>query len=157
MTATLPAPVKLCPHCAAQAQTTDLKCPSCGKKYKKKSPVLKILLGIAVLMVAIVAGCTALVGGAVKEAVDQYNEEQAASAISQATFDSIQVGATRADVDAAVAPAVPQNTQEYTAEGVLEQTQIDTSCIYFNRQDGQFGDIFQFCFDGDVLRSKSSF
>ncbi len=157
MTATVIAPVKLCPNCAAQAQTTDLKCPSCGKKYKKKSPVLKILLGIVVLMIAVVAGCTALVGGAVNEAVDQYNAEQAASAISQETFDGIQVGATRADVDAAVAPAVPQNTQEYTSEGVLDETVIDTSCIYFNREGGQFGDAFQFCFDGDVLRSKSSF
>ena len=157
MTTTLPAPVKLCPHCAAQAQTTALKCPSCGKKYKKKSPVLKILLGIFVLIIAVFAGCTALVGKAVDEAVDSYNAEQAASAISQETYDSIQIGATRADVDAAVAPAVPQDAYEYTAEGVLEETQINSSCIYFNRDGGQFGDAFQFCFDGDVLRSKSSF
>jgi hypothetical protein len=79
------------------------------------------------------------------------------SAISQETFDAIQIGATRADVDAAVAPAVRQDTQEFTQEGVLEEAQINSSCIYFNREGGEFGDIFQFCFDGDSLTSKNSY
>jgi hypothetical protein len=134
-----------------------MKCPNCGKKYKKKSPVLKILLGIAILMVLIVGGCTAVVGAGVNHAVNSYNEEQAKSAISQETFDAIQIGATRAQVDAAVAPAVPQDAQEFTQEGVLDQAQIKSSCIYFNRKGGKFGDIFQFCFDGDSLSSKNSF
>jgi hypothetical protein len=151
------APVKVCPHCGAQAQTLEMKCPNCGKKYKKKSPVLKILLGIAILMVLIVGGCTALVGGAVNEAVESYNAEQAKSAISQEVFDGIQLGATRAQVDAAVAPAVPQDAQEFTQEGVLDEAQISSSCIYFNREGGKFGDIFQFCFDGDSLTSKNSY
>lgn len=151
------APVKVCPNCGAQAQTVDMKCPNCGKKYKKKSPVLKILLGIVVLIILLVAGCTALVGGAVNEAVNSYNEDQAKSAISQDTFDAIQLGATRADVDAAVAPAVPQDTQEFTQEGVLDEAQISSSCIYFNREGGEFGDIFQLCFDGDSLSSKNSY
>jgi hypothetical protein len=151
------APVKVCPHCGVQAQTVEMKCPSCGKKYKKKSPVLKILLGIAVLMVLIIGGCSALVAGGVNEAVNNYNEEQAKSAISQETFDSVQLGATRADVDAAVAPAVPQDAQEFTQEGVLDQAQINSSCIYFNREGGEFGDIFQFCFEGDRLTSKNAY
>jgi hypothetical protein len=157
VTAPFAAPVKVCPHCGAQAQTVDMKCPNCGKKYKKKSPVLKILLGIVVLMVLVVGGCTALVGGAVNEAVNSYNEEQAKSAISQETFDAIPIGATRAQVDEAVAPAVPQDTQEFTQEGVLDEAQINSSCIYFNREGGEFGDIFQLCFDGDSLASKSSY
>lgn len=157
MTTSYTAPVKVCPNCGAQAQTVDMKCPNCGKKYKKKSPVLKILLGVVILLVLIVAGCTALVGGAVNEAVNSYNEEQAASAISRETFDAIQIGATRAEVDTAVAPAVPQNTQEFTQEGVLDEAQISSSCIYFNLEGGEFGDILQFCFDGDRLSSKNSY
>ncbi|MGY1641804.1 hypothetical protein ACI782_11815 [Geodermatophilus sp. SYSU D00703] len=157
MTVPTSAPVKVCPHCGVQAQTVEMKCPHCGKKYKKKSAALKILLGIAVLMIAIIGGCMALVGGAVNEAVETLNEEQAKSAISQETFDGIQIGATRADVDAAVAPAVPQDAQEFTQEGVLDQEQINTSCIYFNRDGGTFGDVFQFCFDGDRLTSKNSY
>jgi hypothetical protein len=135
----------------------DTKCPHCGKKYKKKSAALKILLGLAVLMVVVVGGCTALVGAGINEAVEQLDEEQAASAISQETFDAIQIGATRADVDAAVAPAVPQDSQEFTQEGVLEAADINHSCVYYNREGGEFGDIFQFCFEGDVLTTKSSF
>ncbi len=157
MTAQLTAPVKICPHCSAQAQTVDTKCPHCGKKYKKKSAALKILLGLAVLMVVVVGGCTALVGAGINEAVEQLDEEQAASAISQETFDAIQIGATRADVDAAVAPAVPQDSQEFTQEGVLEAADINHSCVYYSREGGEFGDIFQFCFEGDVLTTKSSF
>jgi hypothetical protein len=149
--------MKVCPHCGAQAQTLDMKCPNCGKKYKKKSPVLKILLGIVLLMVLVVGGCTALFAAGVNEAVSELNEQQAASAISQETFDGIQIGATRADVDAAVAPAVPQNAQEFTQEGVLDEAQINSSCIYFNRQGGEFGDVFQFCFEGDRLTSKNSY
>jgi hypothetical protein len=157
VTVPIQAPVKVCPHCGAQAQTVDMKCPNCGKKYKKKSPVLKILLGILVLMILVVGGCTALVGAGVNEAVNSYNEEQAKSAIPQETFDAIQIGATRADVDAAVAPAVPQDAQEFTQEGVLDEAQINSSCIYFNREGGEFGDIFQFCFEGDTLTSKNSY
>ena len=44
MSTPISAPVKVCPHCGAQAQTVDMKCPNCGKKYKKKSAALKILL-----------------------------------------------------------------------------------------------------------------
>ena len=156
MTVTQPAPVKVCPHCSAQAQTVAKKCPHCGKKYKKGSTALKILLGLAVLMIVVIGGCTALLGAGINQAVEQLNEEQAASAISQETFDAIQIGATRADVDAAVAPAVPQDTQEFAQEGVLDAADVNQSCIYFNRQGGEFGDIFQFCFDNDVLTSKNS-
>lgn len=157
MSVPVTAPVKVCPHCAAQAQTLDAKCPNCGKKYKKKSPVLKILLGLVLLGVLLVGGCTALLAGGVNEAVNSFNEEQAKSAISQETFDSIEIGATRTEVDAAVAPATPQDAQEFTQEGVLEEENISSSCIYFNREGGEFGDIFQFCFDGELLTSKNSY
>ena len=116
MTAQLTAPVKVCPHCSAQAQTVDTKCPHCGKKYKKKSVALKILLGLAVLMVVVIGGCTALLGAGLNEAVERLNEE-----------------------------------------GVLDAADINQSCIYCNREGGQFGDIFQFCFDGDVLTTKNSY
>jgi hypothetical protein len=157
VTVPMTAPVKVCPHCGAQAQTLDMKCPNCRKKYKKKSSALKILLGIAVLVLVVVGGCTALFAAGVNEAVKDLNEDQARSAISQATFDSIQIGTTRPEVDAAVAPAVPQDTQEFTQEGVLDEAQLSSSCIYFNLEGGEFGDVLQFCFDGDRLTSKNSY
>lgn len=150
-------PSKVCPNCGTQAQTGSDRCPNCNKKYKRKSPVLKILLGVTLLLILLAAGCAALVGTAANEAVNQLNEDQAASAISQETFDGLQIGATRAEVDAAVAPAVPQDAQEFTQEGVLDEQQIETSCIYFNREGGEFGDIFQLCFDGDTLSSKNAY
>jgi hypothetical protein len=40
---------------------------------------------------------------------------------------------------------------------VLNEEQISSSCIYYNRRGGEFGDRFQFCFDGDSLQSKNAY
>lgn len=73
---TFTAPTKSCPHCGAMSQTTQAKCPNCNKKYKKKSPVLKILLGLVLLGLLAFAGCTALVGGAANEVAKSIEESE---------------------------------------------------------------------------------
>lgn len=64
-------PTKLCPHCSVQSQTFDEKCPNCGKPYgqKKKRGCLK-WLGIAlIVLIAVIAGCAALLASGTGEDV----------------------------------------------------------------------------------------
>lgn len=152
-----PAPTKVCPHCQAQAQTTDSKCPHCGKKYKKGSTALKVLAVLAVLFVVGVAGCVALVGTAANEVGKELDAQQKASAITPETFNRLRIGQSRAEVDRAVAPAKPADAQEFQQEGVLDSEQINSSCIYFNKEGGEFGDVYQLCFDETRLTSKNSY
>ena len=152
------APVKVCPHCAAQAQTAEVKCPVCGKKYKRKNhTVLKVFLGIVVGIIVLAAGCAALVGGAANEVAKQLDAEQKAHAISASTFASLKLGATKAEVLAAAAPATPEDAQEFEQAGVLSSEQLSSSCLYFNKEGGSFGDLYQLCFTNDRLESKNAY
>ena len=152
------APFKICPHCSAQAQTMELKCPACNKKYRKKNRIfLKVMLGIVVSIIVLAAGCAALIGGAANEVSKQLDAEQQAHAISAATFGSLTLGATKAQVLTAAAPATPQDAQEFEQSGVLTDEQINSSCLYFNREGGSFGDVYQLCFTNDRLESKNSY
>jgi hypothetical protein len=51
----------------------------------------------------------------------------------------------------------PEDAQEFVTKGVFDESQINTSCIYYNKRGGEFGDRYQFCFDGDALRSKNAY
>lgn len=70
------APTKVCPNCGVQAQTTDDKCPSCNKKYKKKGKALKILLIIGLLLLLAIGGCVALIGGVANEASKSIEKDE---------------------------------------------------------------------------------
>ena len=58
-------PTKVCPHCATQAQTSDKKCPNCGRKYKRSEPrrLFELIdttggvgvVGLALLVVLVIA------------------------------------------------------------------------------------------------------
>jgi hypothetical protein len=127
------------------------------QRPRKKKPVWPwVVGGVGVAFVVLIGGCAVLVGVAVNEAVDELNSQQRAHAISQARFDAVPLGSTRNDVIRMVGK-VPEDSQEFVREGVLEPGQINTSCIYYNRRGGNFGDRFQFCFEGDSLRSKNAF
>jgi hypothetical protein len=152
------APVRLCPNCKAQAQTAGPKCPHCNKKYaKKKHTVLKIFLGVFAALMAFIILIVVLIGAAANKAVNDLNAEQKAHAIPSTTFSSIKLGATKAAVLRAARPATLEDTQEFEDAGVLSATDIKSSCIYFNKQGGSFGDIYQFCFTGNKLTTKNSY
>lgn len=151
-------PVKVCPHCKAQAQMAGPRCPHCHKKYaKKKRTVLKVFLGAFAALIAVIVLMVVALGSAANQAVKQLNAEQAKHAIAPTTYSKIKIGATKAAVLRAVRPATPENTQEFESAGVLSATDIKSSCVYFNKQGGSFGDIYQFCFDGNKLATKSSY
>lgn len=149
------APNKVCPHCGAMNQTTAKKCPSCGKGYKKRT-VLKVLVGLSVLGLVLIVGCAALIGGAANEVAKQLDTEQQAHAITRQQFRSLDLGMTERQVIAAVGKR-PEDRQEFQSEGFMTDEPQNSSCIYYNRAGGSFGDVFQLCFDGGRLNSKNSY
>jgi hypothetical protein len=149
------APNKVCPHCGAMSQTTAKKCPDCGKGYKKRT-LLKVLVGLCLLGLVLIVGCAALIGGAANEVAKQLDKEQREHAITRQQFRSLDLGMSERQVIAEVGKR-PENRQEFESEGVLSKEPSSSSCIYYNRVGGSFGDVFQLCFDGRRLTSKNAY
>jgi ribosomal protein L40E len=149
------APQKVCPHCGAIAQTTAKKCPNCGKGYKKRT-WLKVLVALCVLGAVAIVGCAALIGSAANEVGKQLDAEQQAHAISRAKFNAIKLGMTE-DKVIETAGKQPEDKQEFENAGVLDDEPQNSSCIYYNRAGGDFGDLFQFCFTSGKLDAKNAY
>ena len=160
-----PTYVRTCPHCLAQSQADGSKrCPACRKKMKKHT-VRNVLLGVTAVLVLMMAGCAALIGGAANEVVEELDAQQEASAITQAQFDAVRLGQSRAQVEQALLPKVPQDEQELSSSVDLPAElggSVDSSsaCLYYYKEAGDF-DLFQLCFDGvggtARLTSKNSY
>jgi hypothetical protein len=148
-------PTKVCPHCSAIAQTFSKKCPHCGKRYKKHT-VRNVLLGLIAFSVLAIGGCAALIGSAANEAVKQLDAEQQAHAITPAQFDAITLGASEASVQTSLGKP-PEDRQQFQSKGFLTNEPANSSCIYYNRDGGSFGDRYQFCFDSGKLTSKNAY
>jgi hypothetical protein len=153
--ATFEAPTKVCPHCGAMAQTVERNCPSCGKKYKKRT-VLKVLLGLSLVGLVFIVGCAALIGSAANEAVKQLDSEQKAHAISVSQFRSLTLGTSESEVISQLGKK-PEDRQEFQNESFVGKEPDNSSCIYYNKAGGSFGDAFQLCFDNSRLSSKNAY
>ncbi|MCB0857682.1 MAG: DUF2510 domain-containing protein [Solirubrobacterales bacterium] len=148
------APTKVCPHCGASAQTTSKKCPNCGKGYKKRT-ALKVFVAICVAGLIFVVGCTALLAGGVNEAVNELDAEQEKHAITRAQFQALEIGMTQQEVIDSTGKT-PEDRQNFETEGILSKEPEKSSCIYYNRADGEFLDSYQLCFDNGELTSKNA-
>lgn len=148
------APQKACPHCSAVSQTLDERCPNCGKKFKKRT-LLKVLVAIAVVGMLFIAGCAALIGGAATEIDEELDKQQNQSAITQQQFKSLKMGTTQKQVEKKFGP--PADSQEMESEISELDVESSMSCIYYNREGGSFGDMFQLCFDDGKLNSKNAY
>lgn len=152
-------PIKTCPHCSAQTQTFDQKCPHCGKSYivKKKHTVRNVLLGITLLIILTFAGCAALIGGAATSVSNDLHKKQARSAITTTQWNSIKVGQSKAKVLQIVAPAVPSDEQ--TMESDSGTVNYNSNCLYFYKaEDKSFQVIsYQVCLSNGKVESKSSY
>jgi hypothetical protein len=115
-----------------------------------------VLGGIFAAFVLGVGGCVAIVAVAVHNAVEHLNAEQRAHAISREQFDAVPLGTSQAAVIQMLGKQ-PEDTQEFVTKGVLKPGDINSSCIYYNKKGGSFGDRFQFCFEDDSLRSKNAY
>lgn len=116
--------------------------------------VLKVMLGILLAGVVLIAGCAILIGSA----VDDVQEDSDKTAITVEEYGSAKVGtATRSQLEAEFGE--PQSNDEIQAAGIegIPESDFSQACIYYNRE-GQLASLFQFCFDGDgKLRSKASY
>ncbi len=68
MTATNPAPQRVCPHCSTLAATPEAHCPWCGRSYRRRT-----LPGIAALLALAVAVTLAGVGAMLLAFGDQLD------------------------------------------------------------------------------------
>jgi hypothetical protein len=84
------------------------------------------------------------------------NAEQQAHAISKAQFDSVSLGTSEGGVVKALGKP-PQNPEQYVNNGVLKQTDIRSSCLYYNQSGASFGSGFRFCFTNTGLVNKKAF
>jgi len=146
-------PTKICPHCGAQAQTIDKRCPNCGKKYKRRI-FLKIVLAVFVGGLLLIGGCAALIGGAANEVDKELKKQQSEHSITNAQARSISLGTPRREVESRFGR--PGDVQEGENAGLGSD-----SCIYYNVRNGDILDSWQFCFDGagrnGTLSSKNRY
>ncbi len=152
-TTDMTAPTKVCPHCGVSAQTTSKKCPSCGKGYKKRT-ALKVFLGLALVGLVVVVGCSALLVGGANEVANELDKEQEAHAITRVQYNDLEIGMTQAEVIRALGKQ-PEDRQTFESEGFLDDEPANSSCIYYNQAGGEFLDSYQLCFDNGKLTSKN--
>ena len=115
-----------------------------------------MLGGILVGFVLLGVGCAAILGVAVNHAVNNFNAEQQAHAITQTQFDSVPIGTSQAQVISRLGRQ-PEDAQQFVSKGILSAQDLKNSCIYYNRSGGQFGNRYQFCFTNDALDTKNSY
>lgn len=123
---------------------------------RKKPKWPWVLGGIGAAFVVLVGGCAVIVSVAINSAVNTLNAEQRAHAISKQQFDAVPLGASQGDVIRTLGKP-PENTQEFVNKGVLSAGDVNSSCIYYNKEGGGFGPRYQLCFQGDGLQSKNAY
>lgn len=107
---------------------------------------------VGTILVIGFGGC-ALVVAAVNNAVEELNAEQRQHAISKTQFDTVEFGVTKEALIDQLGKE-PEDVQEFASRDI----NIVSSCIYYNRKGGEFGDRFQFCFDDSgLLDSKNAY
>ncbi len=145
-------PTKLCPHCGAQSQTFEKKCPSCGKKYKKRTG-LKVFLWICLGGLVVIAGCSALIAAGINSANDEADKH----AITKAQFDSIEQGTSQSEVVDTLGK--PTGKQEFENQGAFSNEPVGSSCIYYAKKGEDLLGFpsFQFCFTNGELDSKNAY
>ncbi len=149
-------PLRLCPHCQAQSATASTVCPNCGKGYAKKKKWPWVVGAIFLVMVIGFAGCVVLVSTVANKAVDALNAAQALHAITPGQFAAVQLGTSRSGVVNELGKP-PENAQDFVQRGFLNGQPTNSSCIYYNKAGGSFGNIYQFCFQNDALESKNAY
>ena len=65
-------------------------------------------------------------------------------------------GASEASVQTSLGKP-PEDRQQFQSKGFLTNEPANSSCIYYNRDGGSFGDRYQFCFDSGKLTSKNAY
>ncbi len=115
--------------------------------------VFKVFAGVMLAACVLIVGCVALIGGAANEVSKEIEKEQNRNAITKKQFAQIELGMTEKQVRKIAGP--PRSRQDMESEGILDDENYKSSCIYYNVKDGEFMDSYQLCFDDGRLTSKN--
>ena len=141
----------------APAFTAPAAAPSSGGSNALK--IILIVLGVlALLTIGGCVACAALVGETANEVEQGINRElerqQNKNAITKREFDSVELGTRRSAVERRFGR--PEDRQEFENR-IPGGEPVGSSCIYYNRAGGEFGDVFQLCFSDGRLDSKNAY
>jgi hypothetical protein len=115
--------------------------------------VLKVMLGVVLAGVLLIAGCAVLIGSAAEDAVNEVEQEADAHALTPAEFRSIQKGSTIVQVRSEFGqPESSDNTESITGRG-------RDRCLYYNQKSAGVleGEMYQLCFERGKLRAKNQY
>jgi len=122
----------------------------------ERRPRRKRLWVVPIVAVLFIVGLVAL-ALTVHDTIDELTAAQQQHAITKPQFDSVQLRISPASLIQQV-HKTPENAQRYVTQGLVDQAEINTSCVYYNWVGKKFGvSRFQFCFEGNVLTSKDAY
>lgn len=123
--------------------------------------VLKVVLGLVLVLVVFIVGCSVVVGVGINDAVDELQNQLNEAAISEAEFRSVKVGPkgnSRKRIEARFGD--PQSQKDIESDDVegIPVPKPGLECVYYNNEDKDNA-LFRFCFDKATqrVRGKSSF
>jgi hypothetical protein len=144
-------PTKLCPHCQAMAQTTDKRCPNCGKKYKRRRALRVVgwMTAGGIALIVLVVVLISLAANGVQHESDKH-------AITPAQYRQIRNGMTKSQVESVTGGVKPATADEISvdASDVGGSRNFGSNCRYYNRK-GELLTLYQLCFDNDSGRLQS--
>lgn len=113
---------------------------------------LAVVGGVIVAVILLIVGCGALVGTSVDQAV---KDTQSKNAITAEQFRSINIGdSEQSIIDRFGEPESRQNSETKKVFGEGTDT---SSCVYYNKKDGELLDSYQLCFTNGKLDSKNEY
>ena len=107
---------------------------------------VKIAVGVVLVLAVLIGGCFAFTGGGDDET----------QAITLEEFDSVEVGATRQQVEDELGSSA--NAEELARVGIKLPQKGPATCIYYPEEGKALGKgrTFQFCFTDDKLGFKKA-
>jgi len=120
---------------------------------------LRNFLIVAIILVVFVAGCAVLLtrgGGGGGEGTQNGGGPTGDQAITFEEFESVQLGASREQVEERFGEPLPR--QQLVDAGILfdDPGATEEDCMYYESETPEFGEYYEFCFEGDELTIKNS-
>lgn len=117
--------------------------------------VLKVILGTVLVAGVLVGGFFAIRGGAGEDVLQTLQTQQIANSITDQQFASIELGSSRKTIEETLGE--PVGAREVRDARIRKREPRHSSCIYYNKRGGSFGEVFQLCFREGKLKRKKKF
>jgi hypothetical protein len=123
----------------------------------KRRGLINFLI-VLTLLVVFMVGCSVLLrsggGDDVDVAGDGAGNGGDAATMTFAQFESVPLDQTPEQVEADFGPPTPR--QEVIDLGIITDDETTRDCIYYKADPPTFGEWFEFCFENNRLRNKTS-